>query len=63
LEEIRLPLSEFEAYYRGRKVPDAEPLDLGKITSIGLQVYGGVYSEQKQAGPGTMEIDWIKAVN
>jgi len=57
-----LPLSEFEAYYRGRKVADAEPLDLGHITSVGLQVYGGVYSEQKQSGPGSMEIDWIKAV-
>ncbi|XP_065341264.1 uncharacterized protein LOC135940344 [Cloeon dipterum] len=61
-EEINLPLSEFKAYYRGKPMPDAEPLDLAQVSSVGLQVYGGVYSEQKQAGPGSMEIDWIKAV-
>ncbi|XP_059470152.1 uncharacterized protein LOC132193467 [Neocloeon triangulifer] len=61
-EEIDLPLSEFVAYYRGKPVADADPLDLSQITAVGLQVYGGVYSEQKQSGPGSMEIDWIKAL-
>lgn len=39
-----------------------ETLDLSQITSLGIQMYGGVYQPVKQKGPATLEIDWIKAV-
>ncbi|XP_004929277.1 uncharacterized protein LOC101739791 isoform X3 [Bombyx mori] len=57
-----LRLSEFKAYYRGKKVVNNETLNLSQITSIGLQMYGGVYQTVKQKGPATLEIDWIRAV-
>ena len=57
---VKLPFSSFKAYYRGRVQPDAEPLDLEKITTIGLQIVGGVYSEFKQSGASSLEIDYIK---
>ncbi|XP_063376175.1 uncharacterized protein LOC134663661 isoform X3 [Cydia fagiglandana] len=56
-----LPLSEFNAYYRGQQVSN-ETVDVSQITSIGIQMYGGVYEPVKQKGPATLEIDWIKAV-
>ncbi|XP_049869223.1 uncharacterized protein LOC126368985 [Pectinophora gossypiella] len=57
-----LPFSDFQAYYRGKKVVNnTEPLDISQITSIGIQMYGGVYMPVKQKGPATLEIDWIKA--
>ncbi|XP_063359081.1 uncharacterized protein LOC134648491 isoform X1 [Cydia amplana] len=56
-----LPFSEFKAYYRGKRVSN-ETLDISQITSIGIQMYGGVYQPVKQKGPATLEIDWIKAV-
>ncbi|KAG7311605.1 hypothetical protein JYU34_002653 [Plutella xylostella] len=59
---VNLAFSEFKAYYRGKKVNNSEPLDLAHISSIGLQVYGGVYQPVKQKGPATLEIDWIRAV-
>ncbi|XP_068620775.1 complex I intermediate-associated protein 30, mitochondrial-like isoform X2 [Battus philenor] len=57
-----LPFSEFKAYYRGKRHNNSEPLDISQITSIGLQMYGGVYQPIKQKGPATLEIDWIRAV-
>ncbi|KAJ0181773.1 hypothetical protein K1T71_002495 [Dendrolimus kikuchii] len=57
-----LKFSEFKAYYRGKRVNNNETLDLSQITSIGIQMYGGVYQPIKQKGPATLEIDWIKAV-
>ena len=59
---VRLPLSEFKPYYRGQLLNGTDPLDASDITSFGIQFYGGVYEEQKQSGPATLEIDWIKAV-
>ncbi|XP_047544743.1 uncharacterized protein LOC125077015 isoform X2 [Vanessa atalanta] len=56
-----LPFSEFKAYYRGKRVNNNETLDLSQVTSIGIQMYGGVYQTVKQKGPATLEIDWIKA--
>ncbi|XP_063529163.1 uncharacterized protein LOC134740572 [Cydia strobilella] len=56
-----LPFSEFKAYYHGQLVSN-ETLDISQITSIGIQMYGGVYQPVKQKGPATLEIDWIKAV-
>ncbi|XP_026738414.1 uncharacterized protein LOC113501462 isoform X1 [Trichoplusia ni] len=57
-----LKFSEFKAYYRGKRVNNNETLDLSQITSLGIQMYGGVYQPIKQKGPATLEIDWIKAV-
>lgn len=57
-----LKFSEFKAYYRGKRVSNNESLDLSQITSIGLQMYGGVYQPIKQKGPATLEINWLKAV-
>ncbi|KAF4519116.1 hypothetical protein B566_EDAN010538 [Ephemera danica] len=60
--EVELKLSDFVPYYRGRQVPDADPLEPARVTSLGLQVYGGVYAPTKQAGPGSLEIDWIAGI-
>ncbi|XP_032529624.1 uncharacterized protein LOC116779451 isoform X2 [Danaus plexippus] len=57
-----LPFSEFKAYYRGKRVNNNETLDIAHVSSIGLQMYGGVYQPIKQKGPATLEIDWIRAV-
>ena len=38
---------------------DAPPLDLAKVGIFGLQTFGGVYDEFKQAGVGALEIDFI----
>ncbi|KAK1127834.1 hypothetical protein K0M31_003326 [Melipona bicolor] len=56
---VTLPLINFKPYYRGREVPDAEPLDTAIITMFGLQVYGGVYLPIKQKGVSALEIENI----
>lgn len=56
---VSLPLDNFKPYYRGREVPDADPLDKANITMIGLQVYGGVYMPIKQKGVSALEIEFI----
>ena len=48
-----------QAYYRGSLVEDAPPLDLAKVGIFGLQTFGGVYDEFKQAGVGALELDYI----
>ena len=48
-----------QAYFRGSVVEDAPPLDLAKVGVFGLQTFGGVYDEFKQAGVGALEIDFI----
>ena len=58
---VSLPLSDFKPYYRGALVNNTIPLDTSDITRFGIQFYGGVYSNVKQSGPATLEIDWIKA--
>ncbi|XP_044267921.1 uncharacterized protein LOC123013467 [Tribolium madens] len=62
-EEI-LSLQDFKPYYEGKLVNDSGvSLDLSKITSIGIQAYGGVYLPRKQSGVGSLEIDWIRKNN
>ena len=56
---IRIPFLDFKAYYRGSLVIEAPPLELEKIGTFGLQTFGGVYDEYKQAGVGSLEIDFI----
>ncbi|GBP90497.1 hypothetical protein EVAR_56734_1 [Eumeta japonica] len=57
-----LPFTEFKAYFRGKRVNNNETLDLAQVTSIGIQMYGGVYQPVKQRGPATLEIDWIRVI-
>ncbi|KAK3910665.1 Protein nessun dorma [Frankliniella fusca] len=57
---VELPFKDFLPYYRGRQV-EAIPLDTSNITSVELQMYGGVYLATKQAGASSLEINWISA--
>lgn len=59
-----LPFTDFKPYSRGKALdPDTTPpLDQTDITSIGLQMFGGVYSSIKQHGTSSLEIDAITAV-
>lgn len=61
-QTVILPLANFQPYYRGKLLNDSAPLDKSFISSIGLQIYGGVYLPKKQSGVSSLEIDWIKAV-
>lgn len=54
-----LPLNNFKPYYRGREIPDGEPLDTANITMFGFQIYGGVYLPIKQTGVSALEIEII----
>ena len=58
--DISLPMDDFKAYYRGKLDPDAPPLNSSNVVSFGIQAAGGVYEQDKQAGVGSLEIDWIK---
>jgi len=62
--EQYLPFTDFKPYSRGKPLdPDTTPpLDRTDITSIGLQIFGGVYSPIKQHGASSLEIDSITAV-
>ncbi|KAJ3655172.1 hypothetical protein Zmor_014309 [Zophobas morio] len=61
MNEIILNLKEFKPYYAGKIINDPKVhLDLTKITSIGIQAYGGVYLPIKQSGAASLEIAWIK---
>ena len=59
MEIVELPFSEFKAFFRGREIEDAPPLDLAKTGAFGLQTFGGVYDNFKQQGTGSLEIDSI----
>ncbi|CAF1141790.1 unnamed protein product [Adineta steineri] len=62
--EKYLSFTDFKPYSRGKALdPDTTPpLDLTDISSIGLQIFGGVYSPIKQHGTSSLEIDSISAV-
>lgn len=60
--EVKLKLKNFKAYYRGREVTDADPLNTSNITSFGIQIFGGVYSEFKQAGVSALIVETISAM-
>ena len=55
-QEIRIPLKDFRATWFGRTLPDAPPVDLSKVNSMGFIL------ADKKVGPFKLEIDWIKAV-
>jgi monofunctional biosynthetic peptidoglycan transglycosylase len=54
--EIFLPFSDFRATSFGVELRDAPPLDTRKIRSFGFLI------SDKQAGPFTLDVDWIKVV-
>ena len=60
--DVSLPLDEFEAYYRGKKVPDAPPLNAASVISFGFRVAGGVYLPERQSGPSSLEINTVTAI-
>lgn len=60
---VTLPFAAFKPYYRGQEIPDAEPLNTSNITTVTLQIVGGVYSDFKQHGASSLEIDYMQAVN
>lgn len=65
MTEQYLSFTDFKPYSRGKPLdPDTTPpLDRTDITSIDLQIFGGVYSPIKQHGTSSLEIDSIIAVN
>ena len=52
---VVLPFPDFEPSYRGRRPPDAGPLDAASISQVGLMI------ADRQGGPFRLEIDWIRA--
>jgi monofunctional biosynthetic peptidoglycan transglycosylase len=54
-KEIRLPFSAFKPTYHGRTLTDRPALDPSKIQTVGFLI------SDKQEGPFTLEIEWIKA--
>jgi NADH dehydrogenase [ubiquinone] 1 alpha subcomplex assembly factor 1 len=52
---LHLTFNEFVPVFRGRAVPEAPKLEVGHIRRIGFMI------ADKQAGPFTLEIDWVKA--
>lgn len=52
---VHLSFDEFMPVFRGRAVPEAPKLEAGHIRRIGVMI------ADKQAGPFTLEIDWVKA--
>lgn len=51
--DVRLPVSEFVATFRGRRVPFAPSLDPAKVRALGLMI------SDKQAGPFELDVDRI----
>ena len=52
---VAIPFTRFKAVRRGRTMPEAPPLDLSEIKTVGLLI------SERQAGPFRLEIDWIKS--
>jgi monofunctional biosynthetic peptidoglycan transglycosylase len=53
--EVRLPFEDFTPIFRGRTVPDADPLDLSRIEQLGLII------ADEQEGDFALTLDWIGA--
>jgi len=51
--DVRLPVQDFVATFRGRKVPFAPALDPAKVRALGLMI------SDKQAGSFELLVDWI----
>ena len=55
--ELFLPFADFRATSFGVELPDAPPLNPREIRSFGFLI------SDKQAGPFTLDVDWIKAAS
>ena len=53
---LSLPLSDFQPTFRGRPVPNAPPLDPGRVRQIGLMI------ADRQVGPFTLALRSISTV-
>lgn len=51
---VNAPFDQFQAFFRGQKVSDAPPVDRSDIQAFGFII------ADKQAGPFSFEIEWIK---
>lgn len=58
---VKLPISQFYPYYRGKIILDGPTLNVKNITSFGIQVAGGVYENFKQSGLSSLVVDQIWA--
>ena len=54
-QDVRLPVAGFHASFRGRRIPDAPPLDPARIRAFGLMI------SEKQAGPFRLEVATLHA--
>jgi monofunctional biosynthetic peptidoglycan transglycosylase len=54
-QEVKIPFTEFEPTYHGRRLSDDQRLIPSKIKSVSFLI------SDKQQGPFQLEIDWIKA--
>jgi len=59
---VKLNISQFEPYYRGKVIVDGPTLNVKNITSFGIQVAGGVYETFKQSGLSSLLINriWVE---
>lgn len=55
-QRIALPWQAFAAVFRGRRLPDAPPLDPAAIEQLGILI------ADRQAGPFRLEIAWLAAL-
>ena len=53
--DVRLPVAGFHASFRGRRIPDAPPLDPAQIRAFGLMI------SEKQAGAFRLEVATLHA--
>ncbi|CAH8842109.1 unnamed protein product [Trichobilharzia szidati] len=60
-EQVYLPFSTFQPYFRGKYQPNVPPLNASDLRRVGIQVYGGVYEAKSQSGPGSLELFTISA--
>lgn len=55
-EILTIPLSDFEATFRGRPVPEVRPLRDSAVCQIGILI------SDRQEGPFRLEMDWVRAI-
>ena len=56
-QEIRVPVAAFQATSFGRRIPNASPVDLNNVNSIGFLL------ADKIPGEFSLKVDWIKVVS
>lgn len=59
-EIVKVPFNRFKPYYRGKLSNTTQKLDTSNLTGFGIQFYSDICNSIQQAGPATLEIDWIR---